>query len=103
MDRKRKLTKNEQCRHGCAWCYDKECLEKEHPRTNILVHVKGKRIGGKYIKAHDVKRSDDHYCPYVECPYKDILDKYRSYNEYLIMLSTTNEDLIKFIKSRMIK
>ena len=29
MDRKRKLTKNELCRHGCAWCYDKECLEKE--------------------------------------------------------------------------
>ena len=103
MDRKRKLTKAEQSRHGCSWCYDKEKLEEEHPRTNIFIHINGKRIGGRYIKAHDIKRNEDHYCPYNECPYKDILDKYRNYNEYLLHISTNSEDLIKFIKSRMLK
>ena len=57
-------------RYGCNYCAH-ACLivkrDEEYKAVNINTDdVEGSRL----------------YCPYNECPYKDELDKYRSYLEY---------------------
>ena len=104
MERKRKLTIAEMGRHGCMDCYDKECLEKEYPREENKEYKEGHYTKyGNYVAGRYVKNYAPHYCPFSECPYKDILDKYPSYGLYLTKCSTENEDLLDFVKRELKK
>lgn len=63
----RLISQEESGRHGCAFC-----LHKERSRPKYI-HGEG------YEKSHN-------YCPFPTCPYADIMDKYKSYLDYINQL-----------------
>ena len=73
---KRFVTRDEIIKHGCKFCYDKERTKKPSNFRSFmdmdelnaeLDHKKNERYG---------------YCPHVECPYRDVFEDYKNYEEF---------------------
>ena len=74
---RRFITRDEIEKHGCKYCFDKERTKKPPKDFRSFMDM------DKLNEEIDHKKNERYgYCPHSACPYADIFENYKNYEEF---------------------